>query len=254
MHTETTLLHAIRARSGRQFRQVRFKANRVRLLSISQDGATLYLHISFRAAPREVVEAIAAFLRAGRGSAESARAVARLRRWATESATAALSAGTIPANPTTSPLPRRPPRPGRCCATPAQRQFLATLYREFNRTHCEGRLPPELPLRFSDRMRRRLGHIRYHETPEGERIVVELALNIDLMGEGSESQLRDTLLHEMAHVEAWLTYGDRGHGRHWRRIAERLGCVPRACTHTTMAIRPAGSLPTTRVPPRYLVG
>ncbi len=230
----------------------------MRLLSVSRDGATLYLHTSFRAAPREVVDAIATFLGAGRGSAESARAVGRLRRWAAASTMSAAAAATGTASPhlansTTAP-PHRPARPGRCCGTPAQRQFLATLYREFNQTHCGGRLPPELPLRFSDRMRSRLGHIRLQQTPEGTRTAIELALNIDLMREGSESQLRDTLLHEMAHVEAWLVHGDRGHGSHWRRIARRLGCVPRACTKARVGNRQPGSKPTTRVPPRHLVG
>jgi predicted SprT family Zn-dependent metalloprotease len=83
--------------------------------------------------------------------------------------------------------------------------------------------------------------------------MVEIALNIDLMAEGSERQLRDTLLHEMAHAEAWLVHGERGHGAHWRRIARRLGCVPRACTTTPVALRPRGSPPSTRIPPRHLV-
>lgn len=236
------MLREIRAGSGRDLRQLRFKDNRVRLLSLSRDGATLYLHTSFRSAPREVVEAIAAFLAAERGSSTAAKAVTKLRRWA---ATAAVPS---------APAVLRPPRPGRCCGTPAQRRFLAELYREFNRSHCGGRLPPELPLRFSSRMRSRLGHVRCHLTPAGTRTVVELALNIDLLAEGSERQLRETMLHEMAHVEAWLAYGDRGHGVHWRRIARRLGCAPRACTRNPVPLRRPGSAPTTRVPARHLIG
>jgi predicted SprT family Zn-dependent metalloprotease len=102
-------------------------------------------------------------------------------------------------------------------------------------------------------MRRRLGHLRYHRTESGVRAIVEIALNIDLLTEGSERQLRDTLLHEMAHAEAWLVHGERGHGPQWRRIARRLGCVPRACTTTPVPLRPVGSAPTRRVPPRYLI-
>jgi hypothetical protein len=57
----------------------------------------------------------------------------------------------------------------------------------------------------------------------------------------------------MAHVEAWLDHGDRGHGPHWRRIAKRLGCVPRAQTRERVPLRPLGSPPTRRVPSRYLI-
>lgn len=259
MHTETSLLQIIRSQSGRDFSRVQFKANRVRLLSVSRDGATLYLHASFRAAPQGVVDAIAAFLRAGQGSAASTRAAAQLRRWASAQAatdlvgTGAAGSDSGSAGPVPATTLRRPPRPGRCCGTPAQRRFLTELYRDFNRTNCGNRLPADLPLRFSDRMRRRLGHFRYYSSPAGTRVVVEIAINIDLMAAGSEQQLRDTLLHEMAHVEAWLEYGDRGHGPDWRRIARRFGCVPRACTAAPVALRQPGSLPTTRVPPRYLV-
>lgn len=245
MHTEETLLETIRARSGRDLTRLCFKANQVRLLSMSRDGATLYLHACFRGAPPEVVAAVAAFLRLSPGSPSSHRAAARLREYARPH---------LAPNGGGSARPPAPPTPGRCCGTPAQRQFLSALYREYNHTYCDGRLPATLPLRFSDRMRRRLGHIRYDRGADGERVVIELALNIDLMLEGSERQLRDTLLHEMAHVEAWLTHGHRGHGAPWRRIARRLGCEPRACTRAVIPTRPAGTRPTTRVPLRTLVG
>lgn len=218
-----------------QVRQVRFKSNRVRILSVSGDRRTLYLHDCFRYATPEVVDAVAAFLRSARGTAAHRGSVARLRDFA--------------AARITQPVrPSRPPRPGPCCGTPAQRQFLSGLYAELNRTHFEGGLPDSLTLRFSDRMRRRLGHVRYHETPTGERGIVELALNIDLMLEGAEAQLVDTLLHEMAHVEAWLVHGHRGHGAVWKRIALRVGCEPRACTKATVQRRPKGARATTRVP------
>lgn len=245
MHTEDSLLETIRTRSGRDLERLCFKANQVRLLSLSRDGTTLYLHACFRSAPPEVVAAVAAFLRSSPGTSSSHRAAARLREYARPHLR---SNGGAPSRPPT------PPTPGRCCGTPAQRQFLSALYREFNRTYCDDRLPATLPLRFSNRMRRRLGHIRYYREADGRRTVIELALNIDLMLEGSERQLRDTLLHEMAHVEAWLVHGHRGHGAPWRRIARRLGCEPRACTRAVVRTRPAGSRPTTRVPLRALVG
>lgn len=255
-YTETALLQAVRTRSGRDFRQLRFKANRVRLLSISRDGTTLHLHTAFRAAPRDVVDAIAAFLRAQPGSAAAASAGALIRDWAAREIDRTVSpaaAGRVAVAGRSASGPRAAPRPGACCATPAQRRFLAELYRDLNLSHCGGRLPPGLHLRFSNRMRRRLGHVRCHRTPSGERRVIELALNIDLLAEGNERQLYETMLHELAHVEAWLDHGDRGHGAHWRRIARRLGCVPRACTPAPVPLRRPGTPPTTRVPPRHLV-
>lgn len=235
MDSEAKLLRQIRAHGVQEFHRVRFRKNRTRLLSVSRDGRTLNLHSAFRTPPPEVVEAIAAFLTAGRGTAEARRAADRLRRWVTDAA------------PRPAPPPR--PRPGRCCGTLEQRRFLAALYQEYNRAYCGGRLPHDLHLRFSDRMRSRLGHVRLYREPEGRRTVVELAINIDLLREGNEAQLRDTLLHEMAHVEAWLDHGERGHGPRWRRIARRLGCVPRACAMIPSVARPPGSSPTSRVPP-----
>jgi predicted SprT family Zn-dependent metalloprotease len=77
-------------------------------------------------------------------------------------------------------------------------------------------------------MSRRLGQIRFLDGPP--RRVVEIALNADLMLEANEAQRLDTMLHEMAHAEAFLVHGHRGHGAVWRRIAGRVGCEPRACT------------------------
>jgi hypothetical protein len=244
VHSPESLRRALEARGVSQIRRVRFKANRVRLLSISRDRATLNLHECFREAGPAVLDAIAVFVRSGRRSAAFRDAVRRLRSFAAPRlAAAARDGGGVDGG-----AEARPPRPGRCCGTPAQRAFLAALYAELNRSRCGGRLPATVPLRFSDRMRRRLGHVRYHVNPAGERVVVELALNIDLLLDGSEAQLVDTLLHEMAHVAAWLEHGHRGHGATWRRIAERFGCEPRACTRVPIRRRARGRAPTSRVP------
>ena len=49
----------------------------------------------------------------------------------------------------------------------------------------------------------------------------------------SEHEIRDTILHEIAHA---LDFHDRGttdHGRNWRRHCRRIGCVPRRCSKET---------------------
>jgi hypothetical protein len=259
------LLTELHARGVRQIRRVRFKHNRSRLLSVSRDGFTLYLDDAYRGAPGHVIEAIAGILSASRGSQSYRSAAAVLREWGTPRQAkrwqAAAGAGATgarmrsardsgPSDECRGAAAVGPaPRSAACCATPAQRQFLAAAYRKLNEEHFGGRLPADLPLRLSGRMRRRLGHVRYFVRPDGGREVVELALNPDLMLEGNEVELRATLLHEMAHVEAWLVHGDRGHGAAWKRVARTVGCEPRACTTAAIRRRRPGSRPTTRVPP-----
>jgi hypothetical protein len=82
--------------------------------------------------------------------------------------------------------------------------------------------------------------------------VAELALNIDLLLPGNEKALLDTMLHEMAHVEAWLVHGHREHGRIWRDVARRVGCEAKACTHMRLKRRKGGdavtNVPVLRLP------
>lgn len=234
------LLAALMRRGVRRIRAVRLKRNRSRLLSVSRDGTTLHAHIAFGHAPEEVLDAVALFLTARRGSAAHAGAVAAIRGWGRLA---------IPAEPDAPGVrPVAEPRPGPCCGTPAQRRFLEEEYRRLNAERFGGRLPADLPLRLSRRMTRRLGHVRWHRRADGTRTVVELALNPDLFLAGNEAQLRDTLLHEMAHVEAWLEHGSAGHGAVWKRIARRVGCEPRACTRAPVRRRTPGAPPPTRVP------
>jgi predicted SprT family Zn-dependent metalloprotease len=90
--------------------------------------------------------------------------------------------------------------------------------------------------------------MRYHVMRTGERVVLELAINHSLFLQGNETNLLDTMLHEMTHVEAWLVHGDRGHGAAWKRVARRVGCEPRACSARIIRRRRRNSPPLTRVP------
>ncbi|CAN5723409.1 hypothetical protein BH23GEM10_BH23GEM10_09760 [soil metagenome] len=130
------------------------------------------------------------------------------------------------------------------CGTAEQRACLETAYAKLNESHFRGCLPADLPIRLSDRMSRRFGHVAYARTIQGDRKVAELALNIDLLLPGNERALLDTLLHEMAHIEAWLVHGHREHGRIWRDVARRVGCEPRACTHMRLRRRRGGEVTT----------
>ena len=139
-----------------------------------------------------------------------------------------------------------PPRGARvrCAGTAAQQAFLRELYARLNRARFRGRLPP-IPLRLSGRMSNRYGHVIFYRTASGTRTVLELAINLQLLADGNDALLLDTMLHEMAHVEAWLQRGHRGHGATWKRICLRIGCAPRACTQVRP---PARSGPVDRVP------
>jgi hypothetical protein len=171
------------------------------LLSVSVDGETLNSHECFRDAPGPILEAIARFLRARRGSAGQREALAVIRDW--EGARRGI------ARVRASRAPRRAgPGPG------AAVQVLQGLFDRFNRERFHGCLPA-VPLRISRRMSRSLGTIACEQAGSG-RVVRGITISADLLVPGNEAVLLDTMLHEMAHAEAWLEHGHRGHGAVWR--------------------------------------
>jgi hypothetical protein len=129
------------------------------------------------------------------------------------------------------------PRLRASAGSPAQQRFLLEAYRRLNAHLFAGRLPDVIPLRLSQRMARRFGHVEYRRTRGTAREIGELAINIDLLIGGNERHLLDTLLHEMAHVEAWVVHGQRGHGPRWRTIAQRVGCEVRALSRVRIRRR-----------------
>ena len=232
--TEQDMVRELRARGVEGVQSVTFRANRSRLISLSSDRRRLNLHECFRGGGPDVLDAIAAFARARSDSPAYRQAIARMRRWhGAQVDESEAEAGA---------------RPAACCGTPAQLQALAQCYRQLNRSHFGGSLPELLPVRLSDRMRRRLGHVQYGGAAKAERSVTEIALNVDLLLGGNGRALRDTLLHEMAHAEAWLRHGHRGHGRIWQRIAVRVGCEAQACSAMRIRRRRRGTPPTDAVP------
>jgi hypothetical protein len=233
--TEEEVLGALRSRGLNFLSEVRFRPNRSRLISLSADRARLNLHECFRAAPGRVLDAVAMFATAPARSRAFKGAVEQMREWH-EGQVAEYGLG----------------EPLASCGTEDQRVYLTRVYEQLNGSHFRGALPRDLPIRLSDRMSRRFGHVSYARTVQGQRKVAELALNIDLLLPGNERALVDTLLHEMAHVEAWLVDGHRAHGRAWRQVARRVGCEAKACTYMRLKRRKAGgavtNVPVLRLP------
>ena len=221
-----SMLRELRRRGVRGLERVRYKENRLRLVSVAADARVLHVHACFAEAPPAILDAIARFVSSPAGTAEFRRAIDELREW--PAARRALEQARSHDGAT------RVPAAARCCGSPAQQEFLAALYHRLNTRHFGAALPAALPLRFSARMSRRYGHVLYYRDASGARHVTELALNIALLRKGNDGILLDTMLHEMAHVEAWLQHGHRYHGRVWKQICLRIGCIPAACTHSRM--------------------
>jgi hypothetical protein len=226
--SESDLIDALRQRGLSGIRRVRYRPNRSRLISLSADRASLNLHECFRGATDVVIDAIAIFLHDATHPAEAREAVRIMRDW---------SEGQVPVDV----FERK--RRGRALSagTPAQRAFIAAMYRHLNRECFHSRLPDEVTIRLSNRMVRRFGHVEYRRPRNGVRSIVELGLNIDLLLEQNERHLLDTMLHEMAHIEAWVVHGHRGHGEPWQRIARRVGCEDNAASRVRIRRRRFGA-------------
>jgi len=244
------ILRALRERGVRGYRAVRFRRNRSTILSVGRDGATLNLHDAFREAPARILDALATYLSSGRaGPDEVAAALRTIREWKVlrrglrEAGRRERRRRRGAGGSRGTPAHRTP-----CCATPEQRRYLRALYRHYNRTRFGGRLPANLTVRLSSRMRSRFGQVRLHRRADGRRIVLDIALHADLMLPGNDWARHDTLLHEMAHVEAWLRHGDAGHGEVWERIARRVRCEARACARRHIRTRGRGRAPSPHVP------
>jgi hypothetical protein len=199
----------------------------------------LNVHAAYRAATLELLDAFAIVVRAGGvGSAATRRAASTINDWPDVWRALERTRATRRPRPVTS-----------CCATLEQRAYLRALYRYFNVTRFDGRLPDEVPVRLSKRMDSSLGHMLPADDLDGQRRVAEIALNVDLMLERNGPERIDTLIHEMAHVADYLESGHRGHGPSWQAWAKRAGCQPNRIYERPVARRRRRRDRIGRVPP-----
>lgn len=224
--TENDLRKALVRRGCKSVSVIRFKKNRGRIISLSKDGRTLNIHACFQEANEDAMRAVVTFLQAGQRSYAYREAIRSMREFFDAHAPKYVPIGGEEEDCRVRREVQRLP----CVGTAAQRAFLKEAYSRFNHAHFAGRLPSSVNIRLSDRMKSRLGHVRYHTTAAGERVVLEVAFNIHLLVAGNGPVLMDTILHEMTHIEAWLDHGERGHGREWKMIANRVGCEATACS------------------------
>lgn len=244
-------LRELRSRGAKRLKEVKFRANRSTIWSLTQDATVLNLHVAYRRAPPSILDAFATIAR-GRGwrTAPVQEASQRVRDWP----------GLVPVLDAVrkSHAQRRRSRAGRCddedqvthcCATSEQRRYLRALYRYLNRTRFDGLLPNDVPVRLSNRMTASLGHMIPAMDRRRGRYIVELALNVDLMLEGNGAERMDTLLHEMAHVADWLFDGEYGHGSTWKKWARHAGCRAETKYDRPVVRRRRRSQRVTRVPP-----
>ena len=221
-------MQALRQRRISHITEVRFKDNRQRIITLGRDGRTLHIHQCFQEAPDPVLQAVVTFLKAGRRSQAFRDSINALRDfWSLK------TEATIEEDYKVIASIRAQHDSG----TAAQSEFLREAYANFNAIHFGGTLPENFPIRISDRMNSRFGHMRYHTMRDGTRIVLEIGINHSLFARGQEANLLDTLLHEMTHVEAWLVHAHKAHGAPWKRIARRVGCEARACSQKVIVRR-----------------
>ena len=237
--TPDEFLAELRTRGATRLSRVAFRKNRSTVWSLTQGGRVLNVHAAYGDASPELLDAFAMLVREGGRTSGSARRAASL-----------ISGWPALARALQQARDARGGRPGSaCCATFQQVAYLRALYRYFNRTRFEGRLPEDIPVRLSGRMRSSLGYMLPGDDADGRRVVVEIALNVDLMLEGNGAERIDTLLHEMAHAADYLLTGHRGHGRSWRDWARRVGCRPGRLYDRPVRARRRRAAAVTRVPP-----
>ena len=243
--TNTGFLDALQRRGARRIQRVTFRRNRSTIWSLSGDGTVLNLHEGYRHAPPAILDAFVVIAReADRDTYAYREAARRVRSWP----------GLLPALRAAQAAHRRqrrrpePRYPGPCCATPEQKRYLKRLYLYLNDSRFDGRLPKNVPIRLSNRFRTRLGQMVPGMFGD-RRIVLEIALNVDLMLQGNGRERLDTLVHEMAHAADWLFDAGEGHGASWRRWAQRAGCQTVTCTAAPIVLRVDRSVRVRRVPP-----
>lgn len=234
---------------GRSDVGIAWKNNRRTILSWARDRRTIYVHASFRQAPAHILRSLGVRAAELLDGVRQSPHEANIKRWVEGDGARVFQEVAARKRPGIEPgKTAGGRRPRRCAGTPAQARFSRECYGTLNRERFGGALPDGLPIILSTRMSRRYGDAALGQTAGGRRTVHEIGLNIDLLLDGNEHRLVDTLLHEMAHASAWLLHGDRGHGIAWKAEARRVGCQPERLADEPLAARKHRRLHPRRIP------
>ena len=182
--------------------------NQTVLLSLSR--RVLRIHRGYAFAPDAVLKAVVRFLNPR---------VPRVLRRAAEREFLAFPVQEYASAP---PRPRRPER-----ARPGDLRLLhrlEALHRELNQRHFGGALP-EIPLRLSGRMKRRLGELAV-DCRTGK--AAEIALSRRHIDRHPWAEVEHTMLHEMVHQWQAENGFPVDHGPRFRGKARELGVLPHA--------------------------
>ena len=111
---------------------------------------------------------------------------------------------------------------------------LARSFQALNARHFGGALPL-LPIRLSERMRTRLGHIVLERTRGAP---VAIVLSRRHVAEHGWRDVEDTLLHEMVHLWQSVNGQKVDHGPRFRAMARQVGVAAAARRHVRPSAMP----------------
>ena len=189
----------------RGVRRVRPTDNRVVMVSLSPRGV-LSIHRGFAGAPDRVLRAVVRFVAPGTPKAMRRAAEHEILAFRPQ----AHGTGT-------EARPRAPDRPAPGDVERTER--LIGTFRSLNERHFGGLLP-ELPIRLSGRMRRRLGQLCVrHDTGEA----YEITISRRHLERHGWTEAARTLLHEMVHLWQHASGHRVDHGRRFREKALEVG-------------------------------
>ncbi|XP_069842079.1 germ cell nuclear acidic protein [Dendropsophus ebraccatus] len=103
-------------------------------------------------------------------------------------------------------------------------ELTVQLYRLYNKTIFEQKLPENLEITWNKKMRKTAGYcVTGQKRPTLERYArIELSEKVC----DSADRLRDTLIHEICHAATWLINGVRdGHGQYWKFYARKATLI-----------------------------
>lgn len=99
-------------------------------------------------------------------------------------------------------------------------ELVLKLFKLYNKTVFEEKLPEDLPIKWSSRLLKTAGCCRYKSKGSTRTAEIELSEKVC----DTADRVRDTLIHELCHAAVWLIVGVHDHhGRYWQYYARRAG-------------------------------